>query len=314
MKKVVVLWLLLFAIVGVAMAASENDFERETFGKDVRQAVMQMHAAQLECRVDYLISMLGYSEEYTGNSYEEMKLTLESSIEDVKEAADKNDLSAFVEAVSKTKSYSRAVIKTIRDAWAEAIQNYNGSDRREFITQMRDDFDSARKDFTECHLSATKQRISAEVSMNKYWIGQGEDASQRMKENNYNTDQLDEILNEADENTKEMENIAEEENDVEKLLEERKTHWEHHLWLWAQYHKERLNLFLDRIEKTTDGYEGQIEEIRGILEEAASIGDDEYYGLGEYKKAMVLLKSATQRISNLISQIQGAEANEGEEG
>lgn len=305
---------MLFAIVGVAMAASENDFERETFGRDVRQAVMQMHAAQLECRVDYLITMLGYSEEYTGNSYEEMKLTLESSIGVVKDAADENNLNAFLEAVKKTKSYFREGVKTIHDARAEAIQNYNGSDRQEFITQMRDDFDSAREEFTDCHLSATKQRISAEVSMNEYWIGKGEGVSQSMKENNYNTDQLDEILKEADENTKEMKKIAGEENDVGKLLEERKTHWEHHLWLWAQYHKERLNLFLDRIEQTTDGYKGQIEEIRGILEKAASIGDDEYYSLGEYREARTLLIGATQRISNLISQIQGAGANEGGEG
>lgn len=314
MKKVVVLWFLLFAIVGVAMAASENDFERETFGRDVRQAVMQMHAAQLECRVDYLITMLGYSEEYTGNSYEEMKLTLESSMEDVKEAADENNLNAFLEAVKKTKSYFRDGVKTIHDARAEAIQNYNGSDRQEFIQQMIDDFDSARKEFTECHLSATKKRISAEVSMNEYWIGEGEKVSQKMRENNYNTDKLDEILKEADENTKEMEKIAKDGGDVGKLLEERKTHWEHHLWLWAQYHKERLNLFLDRIEQMTDGYEGQIEEIRGILEEAVSIGDDEYYTLEEYREARTLIIDATQRISDLVSQIKGTGANEGGEG
>ncbi len=309
MKKLFIIGLVLFAALGLASAAGN-----ETFGMDVRGAVMQMHASQLECRVDFLTTMLDYSEEYTGESYDEIKDALEYSMDEVEQAAEENNLDAFLEAVKKTKGYFREAVQTIHDARVEAIKNYNGTDRSSFIQQMKDDFDSVHKEFTECHVEATRKRISAEIEMNRYWINAGRKSAKNMKERGYGTAELDKILVKADENTGDMEKISKREKDVERLLEERRMHWEHHLYLWAKYHYERLNLLLDRIEERTDGYEEQVGEIREILDRASSIGDDEYYTFEEYREAREYVLDATKKISELVSQIQGGGADKGEEG
>ena len=310
MKKLFVLGLVLFVGMGLAFALGEDS----AFGMDVRKAVMQMHAAQLGCRVDFLTTMLEHSEEYTGESYDEIKDALSSSMEDVYKAAEENNLEAFLEAVKKTKGYFREAVQTIHDARVEAIKNYNGTNRPEFIRQMKEDFNSAQKEFTECHVEATRKRISAEIEMNRYWINTWRKSAKNMKERGYDTTELDRILDRADENTEDMGKVNKREKDVdvEKLLEERRMRWEHHLYLWAKYHSERLNLLLDRIEERTDGYEEQVGEIREILDRASSIGDDEYYTSEEYREAREYLLDATKKISELVSQIQGLGRERGE--
>jgi gas vesicle protein len=296
MKKLFI-GLLLFAVLGLVAAVGN-----ETSGKDVRQAVMEMHAAQLECRVDFLVVMLEHSEEYTGDSYSKIIGNLESSMDEVKQAAEENNFDAFLDAVRKTKGYFREAVQTIHDARVEALQNA-GKNKSELIAQMKEDFDSARKEFVDCHVKATRKRISAEVHMNMEWMEQAKNNIKNLKEKGYKTNKLEDIVDEAEKNTEDMEKIAEKEQDVDKLLEERRAHWEHHLYLWAKYHSERLNLFLDRIAEKTDGYEGQVEEIKDILDKAVSIGDDEYYNLEEFREARSLILTASEKIRALVDEI-----------
>ncbi|MGB9719415.1 MAG: hypothetical protein ACPL06_02360 [Candidatus Anstonellales archaeon] len=299
MKKLFVLGLLFFALFGLVTAT-----DNETFGRDVRQAVMQMHAAQLECRVDFLVTMLEYSEGYSGESYDEIINNLESSMDAANNAAEENNLDAFLEAVRKTKGYFREAVQSIHDARVEALQNA-GENKSELVAQMRDDFDSAHEEFVDCHVEATRNRISAEIELNRYWIDVGRNAAGDLRKKGYDTDKLEDVLNKAKENTDDMEQILENEQDIDTLLEERKTHWEHHLYLWAKYHHERLNLFLDRILEKTDGYEEQVQEIKDLLDRAISIGDDEYYTIDEYRDARALIMQASEKIRDLIGEIKG---------
>ncbi|MEM2948415.1 MAG: hypothetical protein QXG02_02710 [Candidatus Anstonellales archaeon] len=306
MKKFFVMCLLFFAAVGL-VAAEGN----ETFGMDLRQAVMEMHAAQLECRVDFLVTMLEYSEGYTGESYDEIIANLQLSMEEVQQAADENNLEAFGEAVAKTKGYFREAVQTIHDARVEAIKN-SRENKSELMAQMREDFDSAHKEFVNCHVEATRNRISAEIKLNRYWIDAGEEVAKNMREKGYDTTKLEKILDEAKENTDDMEKILKN-KDTATLLEERKTRWEHHLYLWAKYHKERLSLFLDRILEKTDGYEERVGEIRELLEKAVTIGEDEYYTPEEFREARAYILEASDEIRELVDEIKGGVKEGGKE-
>lgn len=126
-----------------------------------------------------------------------------------------------------------------------------------------------------------------------------------MEERNYSVGELRETIDEAQEDADELEAAADSEADTDALLEVRNEKWGEIFYLWAQFHKERINLLLDRFEEKTEGYESQIAGIRSLLDQAASVGDDEVYTLEEAQESKALINQAMEEFSALVEGARG---------
>lgn len=321
MKKLV--WVL--ALFGLMFAAANG----AGAGSDVRQSILEMRYAQLECRAGFLYSAMDSAEE-AGGDLSEDRAALEAVMAKLRSYADAGDVYGYNHYMAQAQNSFSVAVRSIQSARLGALdaagscsegaggQGGQGSHgagpanqsggcqtRAQLREQLRTQYDEARSEYAECMHAAVRGRVQAEISEFEGWASNGRRIAENMASRNYSVSGLNAIIEEAEEEADELEAAAESEEDADALLEIRKEKWGHIFYLWAQFHRERIGLLLDRFEEKTDGYEAEAAGIRALLDEAASVGDDEIYTLEEAQESRALIGQATEEFSALVKEARG---------
>lgn len=286
-----------------------------------RQGILDMRYGQMECRANFIYSAMDSAEE-AGADLSADRASVEAVMAQLRAYVDAGDVygynhymsqlrNAFSVAVRNTKGAQMGALNSAGECGAGAggpnrTQNCSQA-RQQLRDQIRAQYDEARAAYVECKHAAVVARIRAEAAEVENWSAEAGETADNMEARNYSVGRMREIINEAEEEAAELEAVAESEGDADTLLELRKEKWGRIFYLWAQYQKERMNLLLDRFEEKTDGYETEVAEIRSLLDEAASIGDDEVYTAEEAQESKALIARARESFSALVERARGEE-------
>jgi len=295
----------------------------------VRQSILEMRYGQMECRANFIHSTMGAAEEFGGANISEDREGVDAVMTQLRAYVDAGDANgynhymsqlrnAFSVAVRNTKGAQMGALNAAGSCGGDGGQGGHGAGagasnqtqncsqaRQQLRDQMRAQYDEAKATYVECKHAAVVARTQAEMAEFENWSVRGEEIADDMEERNYSVSELRETIDEAQEEADELEAVADSEADADALLEVRKEKWGHIFYLWAQFHKERINLLLDRFEEKTEGYETQVAGIRSLLDEAASVGDDEVYTLEEAQESKALVNQAMEEFSALVEGARG---------
>lgn len=271
----------------------------------VRQSILEMRYGQMECKADFVYSTMDSTEEKGNASLSEERSALEAVMAQLNSYVGAGDVYSFNHYMSETRNAFVDAVSATKRAAMGALQGLTGTERQELRDELRADYDTAKATYVECKHAAVVAKIQAEMAEFENWSARGEEIADDMEERNYTTEELRETIDEAQVEADELEAVADSEADTDALLEVRKEKWGKIFYLWAQFHKERINLLLDRFEEKTDGYETDVAEIRSLLDEAASVGDDEVYTLEEAQESKALVSQAMEEFSALVERARG---------
>lgn len=320
MKKVV--WAL--ALFGLMFAAVNG----AGAGPDVRQSILEMRYAQMECRANFMYASMDSAED-VGADLSGARASMESAMGQLRAYVDAGDSAGYNHYMSRMQNAFSAAVRDIHvarngalraaDSCVESAGGQGGQGmgqgpanrsaecrtRAQVRDQLRAQYDAAKSEYVECKHAAVRGRVQAEISKFEDWASRGRQTAERMRLRNYSVSELTEIIEEAQAEADELEAVADSEADTDTLLEVRKEKWGRIFYLWAQFHRERINLLLDRFEEKADGYEARVAGIRALLDEAASVGDDEVYTLEEVQQSKALVNQAMEQFSALVEEARG---------
>ncbi|MCX6768262.1 MAG: hypothetical protein NTY83_00225 [Candidatus Micrarchaeota archaeon] len=289
---------------GAGEAATDNESDGGS-GSAVRQSILDMRYGQMECRADFVYSTMDSAEAKGNASLSGERSALEAVMSQLNSYVEAGDVYSFNHYMSETRNAFADAVSATKRAAMDALQALSGTERQALRDELRADYDGAKTTYVECKHAAVVARIQAEMAEFENWSARGEEIADDMEERNYTVSELRETINEAQEEADELEAAADSGADTDALLEVRKEKWGTIFYLWAQFHKERVNLLLDRFEEKTEGYETQVAEIRSLLDEAASVGDDEVYTLEEAQESKALINQAMEEFSALVEGARG---------
>jgi hypothetical protein len=317
--------MLALAMFGLMFAAGAN------VTSDVRQGILEMRYAQMECRADFMYASMDSAEEDGGADLSEDREGVEAVMAQLRAYVDAGDSGAYNHYMSQLRNAFSAAVRDTKGAQMGALnaagscggaggqggqgtgagasnQTQNCSQARQQLRdQMKAQYEEAKTTYVECKHAAVVARVQAEMAEFEDWSARGEEIADDMEERNYTVDELRDTVDEAQDEADELEAVADSGADTDAVLEVRKEKWGKIFYLWAQFHKERVNLLLDRFEEKTEGYETQVAEIRSLLDEAASVGDDEVYTLEEAQESKALVNQAMEGFSALVEEARGEE-------
>ncbi len=311
MKKLV--WML--ALVGLMFAAAGD----ANATSDVKQGILGMRYAQMECRANFIYSAMDSADE-EGTDLSEDRAAVEAVMAQLRAHVDAGDAgaynhymsqlkNAFTTAVRNTKQAQMGALNAAEQAGGQGGQGGQSGEqaRSQMRQRMKEDYDAAHAEYVECMHNAVRAMIRAELGEFAGWHENGEQIADNMEGRGYDVSRMRETLSEAEEEADELEAALDGETGTEALQQFRKEKWGREFYLWAQFHKERINLLLDRFVEKVGNYEEQVAEIRALLDEAASLGDDEVYTLEEAREAKALVNQAAQQFSALVEEARGSE-------
>lgn len=322
MKKAI--WAL--ALFGLMFAAANG----AGASQDVRQSVLEMRYAQMECRANFMYASMGSAEDAGGNLSGDRR-NMESAMTQLRAYAVSGDGAGFNQHMAQTQNAFSVAVRNIHGARAGALNaagSCNGGDggqggqgqggapvsispgcqaRTQLLNQLRTRHDAANSEYAECMKSAVRGRVRAEVSEFKGWAARSRTAVSGMESRGYTVAGLNRIMNQAEAEADALEAEASSGTDADALLERRQGRLGKIFYLWAQFQQERIGLLLDRFQGRTSGYETEIAEIRAILANAASLGDDEAYTAEEAQESRRLVGVAAQQFGALVGEARGEE-------
>ena len=281
---------------------------------NVRKSIMEKRYSMVQCRAEFIYAMAGHAEEYdestdlsaeTGAVEEEME-TLGKYVED-------GDTAGFNRYLTGMKSAFADAVAGIRTALHNALESHGeagaqNQERNRVRTQMDEDYSEEHAKFSECMGNAARERVRAELALDSEWMGKGKETSGRLSERGYDASGLEAILAEAEVNAGQLEDAVDGDMDTLELEELRKEVWGHQFYLWAEFQQEKFGLFVDRISEATDEYDAELAEVTALLDEAASLGDDEIYGLEEARESKAFVNEAAGKLREIVNEIQGGNA------
>lgn len=293
--------MLALALFGLMFAAGAN------VTSDVRQSILEMRYAQLECRAEFLYSAMDSAEARGNASLEGERANVQAAMAQLNSYVEAGDASLFNHYMDEIRTSFADGARSAMSGARGALGGMQGEERRALIKEMRSEYGAAREQYVSCKHAAVVGRIRAELDELSGWHARGEEVADGMEGRGYNASRMRETLAEAEETADELGAGVDENGSTDGLLQMRSEKWGHEFYLWAQFHKERINLLLDRFEEKTDGYEAEVAEIRATLDEAASVGDDEIYTLEEAQESKALVNQAMQQFSALVEEARGSE-------
>lgn len=317
------------ALFGLMFAAGNGT----DANSDVRQSIMGMRYAQMECTADFIYSAMDSAEEDGGADLSEDRSGVEAVMAQLRAYVDAGDTGAYNHYMSQLRNAFTTAARNTKQAQVGALNaagscgaggdggqgrgSGNGTEsggsmnctqeRSQMRDRMRAQYEEARGEYVSCKHEAVVGRIHAEVDEVENWSVDAEETADSMEGRGYNVSRLRGRIAEAEAEADELDEEAGSGATTDELLSERSEKWGHIFYLWAQFHKERINLLLDRFEEKTDGYGTQVAEIRATLDEAAGIGDDEVYTLEEAQQAKALVNQAMEAFSALVEEARGSE-------
>ena len=299
-------------------------------GSDVRQSILEMRYAQMECRANFMYASMDSAEE-AGEDLSEDRANMEAVMTQLRAYVDSGDSSGYNHYMAQTQSAFSVAVRNIQGARNGALNaadscgegagvqgsqgagqgpaNQSGGcqTRAQVRDQLRARHDAANSEYVACKHAAVRGRVQAEVSEVETWASNGMRTAENMRARNHSVAGLTEIIGEMEGEAEALGEAADSESDPDALLQLRNEHWGKIFYLWAQFQKERINLLLDRFAEKTDGYETEVAEIRAMLGAAASVGDDEVYTAEEAKESKELISQAMEAFSALVDGARGEE-------
>ncbi|MEW5996616.1 MAG: hypothetical protein AB1657_03410 [Candidatus Micrarchaeota archaeon] len=310
--------------------AEEN--ETEDAGDDaeeraaaVRQLILEKRYAQLGCRAAFLYSMMASAEEHGNVSLADERAAVEAVMGQLGATVASGEFVSYSQSMDEIRNAFAVAVREAKGAQMDALRaaedEAEGEDetgagdgeqareRERSRTALRDEmkgqYRAAHEAFVSCMHEAVRERIEAELEEFSGWHARGREIADSMEARNYSVSDMRETLDEADDAAEELGAAVDANLSTEELSQLRKEKWGREFYLWAQFHRERINLLLDRFEEKTDGYEEEVAAIRAALDEAAGIGDDEIYTLEEARQSKALVTRAMADFSALVEEARG---------
>ncbi|MFA5412475.1 MAG: hypothetical protein WC350_03980 [Candidatus Micrarchaeia archaeon] len=323
--------MLVLALFGLVFATTGADA-----ASGVRQGILEMRYAQMECRADFMYASMGSAEDDGGADLSGDRAAVEGVMTQLRAHVDAGDSGEYNHYMSQLRNTFSVAVRNTKGAQTGALNaagscggaggqggqgsgqgSGNSTDsggsgnctqaRQQLRDQMRERYDGAKAAYVECKHTAVVGRIHAEVDEVETWTDGAEETADSMEGRGYNVSGLRGRIAEAEADADELDEAAESEETTDDLLSERSDKWGHIFYLWAQFHKDRINLLLDRFEEKVSGYETDVAEIRSLLDDAASVGDDEVYTLEEAQESKALVNQAMEDFSALVEGARGEE-------
>ncbi|MDD2655384.1 MAG: hypothetical protein PHQ80_01820 [Candidatus ainarchaeum sp.] len=315
--------MLVLALFGLMFATTGADAT-----SDVRQGILEMRYAQMECRANFMYASMDSAEEDGGADLSGDRAAMEGVMTQLRSHVDAGDSYGYNHYMSQLRNTFSVAVRNTKGAQTGALnaagscgdggQGGQGSGqgsgnqsencaqaRQQLRDQMRAKYDEANAAYVGCKHTAVVGRIHAEVDEVESWSDGAEETADSMESRGYNVSGLRGRIAEAEADADELDGAADSGETTDELLSERSGKWGHIFYLWAQFHKERINLLLDRFEEKTEGYGTQAAGIRALLDEAASVGDDEIYTLEEAQESKALVNQAMEEFSALVGAARG---------
>ncbi len=274
-------------------------------GEDVRQNMLEARYGQLECRAAFLNEVMDNAEYFNPDAnFDTEREELEDEMSALGEYVENGDWESINEEITDTREIFVNALNKARDAHREALDEVNDSaERTALISEMYEKHDVAAEHFRECSATSLRERIVAELESFEGWLEKGHETAERMEENDYDVSGLESILAEGEELADSLRNL-DEDTEADDLAELRREIWSREFYLWAEFHVERFNLILDRVDERTEGeYSSEIEGIRETLKSALEIGEDEEYGVSEAAQARRTINTAALELRDLLDKI-----------
>lgn len=303
------------ALMGLLLAAQPED-------TGVPDAVLDARYAQLQCRAEAVYGLLDNAEYFDPqanmNQYRE---EVETQMQLMLQYANSGDYNSFNKGFSGAKNSFTDGINGARNAHKNALNaagsqgsggsgsgqggsgaSGEGQTQEQVKQQMLEKYGEVKEQYQACNHEALQNRVHAEVGVVDEWQAKGKNASVKMKQNGYDTSELDAIVEESESIKDEVEAAADEGLTDEELDEKRREGWEKESYLWTEFHAVKFNLVLDRIAEKTTGNEAEIAQIRTTLEQALQIGDDKQYDTEETVQAREMIETAAGQIEALVEE------------
>lgn len=284
---------------------------------DVKENMLQARYAQMECRAQFMYQAMDNAEGFDqdANLVQE-KTQLQEQLQLMQQYANEGNYGAFNQEMVQARNAYTNAMQGVRNAHQNALNKAQGAgagsgaqgagagNMSQVRDQMLQQHQEAQGEYASCMANATRSRVHAEVQSFNEWHGNGQNTAAQMKQRGYDTSGLEEILAEAEGVSEELESDVGSAGNYEEMAEMRKNAWKKGFYLWTEFHVERFNLLLDRIDAETNGeYADQTGQVRSQLQSALQLGEGESYGASEAAQAKQMLNNAAQEMRGLLQEM-----------
>gem|GEM_PF-1053782 len=302
------------ALMSLVMAVGNG------LSEDAKENMLQARYSQMECRANFMYQVMENAEEFDPDgNLEQEKTQLQTQMQLMQQYANEGDYASFNQEMEQTCNAYTNAMQGARNSHKNALNKAqegtgpggpgagNGSeDASQMRNQMLEQHQEAQGEYASCMGNATRSRVHAEQESFNDWHGKGQNVATQMKERGYDTSGLEAILAEAEGVSEGLEADVDSAGNYEQMNEMRKNAWKKEFYLWAEFHVERFNLLLDRMDEKTDGeYSSQTERIRNQLATTLQLGDGKSYGTSEAAEAKQMLNTAAQEMHGLLQEMSG---------
>jgi hypothetical protein len=292
---------------------------------DAKENMLQARYSQMECRAQFMYQVMENAEGFDPDaSLQRERTQLQEQMQLMQQYANEGNYASFNQEMVQTRNAYTTAMQGVRNAHQNALNKAQGEgsgagtpggpgaggngseDASQMRNRMLQQHQEAQGEYAECMRTATRSRVHAEKESFIEWHGKGKNVAAQMKERGYDTSGLEETLAEAEGVSDELESDADTAGNHEEMNEMRRNAWKKEFYLWTEFHVERFNLLLDRMDEKSDGeYTSQIEEIRALLATALELNEDQSYDAEEAAEAKQILNDAAEQMRDLLQEMSG---------
>jgi len=286
---------------------------------DAKENMLQSRYSQMECRASFMYQVMDNAEGFDSDAdLVQERTQLQEQMRVMQQYANEGDYASFNQQMMQTRNAYTNAMQGARNAHKNVLNKAQGEgtgpggpgagNGSEDAFQMRDQMlqqhQEAQGEYSSCMGDATRSRVHAEVESFQEWHGKGQNVAEQMKERGYDTSGLEETLAEAEGVSEELEEDVDSAGNYEEMNEMRKNSWKKEFYLWTEFHAERFNLLLDRMDERSEGkYSSQIGDVRALLTNSLELNQDKSYGTSEAAEAKQMLNEAAQQMRGILQEM-----------
>lgn len=286
---------------------------------EVKDSMLQARYSQMECRANFMYQVMENAEGFDSDAEMVQERTqLQEQIGLMQQYANEGDYASFNQEMTQTRNAYTHAMEGARNAHKNALNKAQGEgsgpggpgtgegseDASQMRNQMIQKHQEAQGEYSSCMSNATRSRVHAEVESFQEWHGKGQNIANQMKERGYDTSDLEGILAGAEDVSEDLEDDVDSAGNYEEMNEVRNNAWKKEFYMWTEFHAERFNLLLDRMDERSEGeYSSQIEEVRMRLANSLELNENKSYGTSEAAEAKQMLNEAAQQMRGILQEM-----------
>ncbi len=283
---------------------------------DVKDNMLQARHSQMECRANFMYQVMENAEGFDSDAdLVQERTQLQEQMRLMQQYANEGDYSSFNQEMEQTRNAYTTAMQGARNSHKNALNKSQGEgsgpgagegseESSQMRNQMLQEHQEAQGEYSSCMGNATRSRVHAEVESFQEWHGKGQNVANQMKERGYDTSGLEGILADAEVVSEDLEEDVDSAGNYEEMNEVRNKAWKKEFYMWTEFHVERFNLLLDRMDEESGGeYSSQIGEVRAHLATALKLNENKRYDTSEAAEAKQILNEAAQQMRNLLQEM-----------